>query len=153
MAKRKRKSKWSLRHLKIEVNLLLAKVGVIFSREPVLPKQSPKARLRKAQHIVRVEYRNLQTEASRDIQRYVARPSPTRRPTAQAYPPYPVFGVDENGYPKNIVGETVVQLAGRGRMKAIRQGDAGTALAAAVVEQVVVDAVRKHEADNTGRVS
>jgi hypothetical protein len=147
---RRRKSRWSLKHLRIEVNLLVAKVGMIFAKDTPTP--PPKARVRKAQQVVRVEYHVLKAEMPRDIRPYIAKPVAARRSPAAAYSAYPLFGVDQNGYPKNIVAETAVQLTGRARMKAVRKGDAPTALAAAVVEQIVVDAVRKGEqSDPDGR--
>jgi hypothetical protein len=136
----KRKSRWTLRHLKIEVNLLIAKVGFLFSKEEP-PKRTPRARVRKAQQIARAEYRNIQAEAPRDIRPYVVRATPVRRPPAAPY--YSAFGVDANGLPTNILGDTVLALTGGVRVKAIREGDIGTAIAAAIVEQVVLDTARK----------
>ncbi len=140
MARRRRKSKWTLRHLKIEVNLLVAKVGMLFSRE-VTPKRSRKARVRQGQQIVQAEYRVIRAEAPRDIRPYVSRATPVNRlPLAPYYSP---FGVDANGLPKNIFGDTVLALAGGVRVKAVRTGDIATALGAAIVVQVVLDSARK----------
>jgi hypothetical protein len=136
-------SRWSLRHLKVEINLLVAKVSMLFSKEE--SKRPSKARVRAAQKIVRTEYRVLTEEAPRDIRPYVPSPVRVRPSSAPVYQRYPVFGLDQNGYPKNVVAETVVQLTGRARLKAVRDGDIATALAAAVVEQIVVDSVRKAE--------
>jgi hypothetical protein len=148
VATEKRRRRWSLRHIKVEVNLLVAKIGLLFSREPPL-KPTPKNRVRKAQRIARAEYRIIQAEAPRNLAPYVARAYPISRTVGT--PVYSVFGMDENGLPRNVIGETVVGLASQTRLRAIREGDAWTALAAAIVEQVVVDSAKKQD-DTTGSV-
>ena len=83
----------------------------------------------------------IQAEAPRDILPYAARITLSNR--TRTTPLYPAFGVDANGFPRNIIGETVLALAGGARVKAIRKGDIPTAIGAAIVEQVVLDSARK----------
>jgi hypothetical protein len=146
VAARKRKGKWTLRHLKIEVNLLIAKVGVLFSRDEP-PKRSRKARVRQGQQIVQAEFRIIQSEAPRDIGPYLVRATPTKRQTSVSC--YSPFGVDTNGLPKNILGDTILAIAGGARVKAVRTGDIATAIGAAIVEQVLLDSARKSQ-EGTG---
>lgn len=138
MATRKKKSGWSLRHIRIEVNLLIAKVSALFSREP--PTRPARRRTaQKARRIVEAEYRVIRTKVPETV--VVATVPRARR--SPVLPQYSVFGVDENGLPKNVIGDTVVSLASARRVKAVREGDIFTAVAAAAVEQFVVDMARK----------
>lgn len=137
---RKRKTRWTLRHLKIEVNLLIAKVGLLFSKEE-LPKRARSARVRQGQRIVRAEYRIIQADAPKNIRPYVPMSPRTIRPTSSRF--VSPFGKDASGLSKNILGDTVLALAGGVRVKAIREGDVGSAIAAAIVEQVVLDSAKK----------
>jgi hypothetical protein len=145
---RKRKTPWTLKHLKVEVNLLVAKIGLLFSKDE--PRPIRKARVRKAQRIVRAEYQIIQAEAPG--QRQPVPRTVVAVPNASIAPSYPVFGVDEFGRPLNLLGETVAGLAGQRRVQAIRDGDSGTAIAAAIIEQVVVDSARKQNRRDDGQV-
>lgn len=79
------------------MNLLVAKIGLLFSKEPA-PRLTPKARIRKAQQIARAEYRILQGEAQRNLVPYVAKGYPVSQ--AVGTPVYSVFGMDESGVPE-----------------------------------------------------
>jgi hypothetical protein len=138
---RRRKSRWSLKHVKVEVNLWIANVTALFSNEPV-PTRTRRKTLRKARRIVEADYRIIRSEA----------PSTTIVPARRSHstPLYPIFGVDENGLPKNVIGDTIVGITSATRAQAVKDGDPLMALAAAVVEQVVVDAARKQPAKDTG---
>lgn len=113
----------------------------MFSREPIR-RPTSKARVRRAQRIALEEYRSIRAEAPKDFHSFISKEAMPNHSLTQYYP---VFGVDENGHPRNIIGDTIVGLASRERMKAIRKGDTGTAIAAAIVEQVVVDSAKNHQ--------
>ena len=68
-------------HLKIEVNLLVAKIGVMFSREPIRG-PTPKDRVRKAQRIALEEYRGIHADAPKDFHPFIAKEvMPNRNPS------------------------------------------------------------------------
>lgn len=117
---------------------MVAKVSAVFTKEP---QRARKAKVREARRIVEADYREIRSETPTPLL-----PRPPRSPYA---PAYSVFGVDENGLPKNVIGDTIVGITSATRARAVREGDAVAALAAALVEQVVVDTARKRKTEGS----
>lgn len=135
---RRRKGKWSLRAVLIEVKLFIFGAKVLFVRDPP-PKRRP-ARRRKAPAIV-VQAREMPPSIVAPQTAVVTRP-----PIAIVRPirPYGIrhapASMDSPFHP-HLIGATAVLLIDRERRKAVKRGDALPALLAAVAQKVIVDSM------------
>lgn len=132
--------KWSLRGIHVEFNLLFAKVKLLFAKRPI-PPELPPAQLKRVETTVKTEVariEELSTPAPTARRRGPAKRkrAQTRRASTVAqqntiirYVPTPA-----RAPPRDVVRQTVIDLAARARKRAVREGDVVAALAAAYIE-------------------
>jgi hypothetical protein len=163
------KPKWSLRWVQLDFNLLLARVKMFFSRDPIpneLPRsdreaveiavkegvaqidgsgpsaaESPPATRRDVESIVRAEVGRINREGPRAPRRRPKR-SATKKSTGSGRPPkriapaaiVPYLPPPSPAPPRDVIRQTVVDLAAKARKRAVSEGDVVAALAAAFIE-------------------
>lgn len=136
----RQKEKWSLRGIHVEFNLLFAKVKLIFAKKPI-PQELPPADLKRVETTIKSEVARIE-----GIGAPTPPPKPPRRrrkkggrPRKASPPVLPTTIVqytpkDPPAPPRDVVRQTVIDLAAKARKRAVREGDVVAALAAAYIE-------------------
>jgi hypothetical protein len=132
--------KWSLRGVHVEFNLLFAKVKLLFAKKPI-PQELPLADLKRVESTVKSQVARIERMSALPPRRKPRKKSskkgsrPRRSvPTVRSTTIIQYVPIVPPAPPRDVVRQTVTDLAAKARKRAVREGDVVAALAAAYIE-------------------